>query len=489
MKSEILRTINLSKDLLGSESLNNFNFELYQGEILGLVGDNVSGKTLLTKILSGELSQDSGKIYLNERLVTPKALLDSNSDGICCINHSVSFFPDLSLEENICLLPLKRFKGQNYWQRCQSVNKILNEFGISATAHTKMSELSVLHQHIVMLIKAAVREPKIIILGNISSYSETDFHHLLEVIYKLRDEGISFIVVESQPEIVLDFADRVVLIRDGRNAGTFFKDEFDKERIQKILVGNIYLDYIIQKSQKTEDVLFEVRSLSYENIKNLNFKTNAGEVVGFLDINDGFFSKVLKILSGQITPESKEILLHGKTINVTDPCSAIKNKICYSDGNTHKNLFWDLNILENLTIPFLKTCCNKLGIINTRMLRLIEKQYVKKLSLQSENLKGSIAKLDNLDKEKISMYRSSIFNAKVLLFDNPFRGKDASTKQAIYQIIQKAVEKSATTIICSVRLSDLINICDRICIFKNNTITAQINSSEFLSTDFTRFFY
>jgi simple sugar transport system ATP-binding protein len=230
----MLRCENISKRFGYVEALKSVSFELYKGEVLGLVGDNAAGKSTLLKIIAGYYKPDSGKIYVNGKTVSFNSPLEARLAGIEMVYQQLLLAPNLSVVDNIFLgreRPLLSFllnRGVMRRKAAEILNKIAGE---NIPIDNKVYSLSGGQQQIVAIGRIFVSNPRIVLMDEpTASLSVKSSERILEAVEELKDAGTSVIFVSHRLPDVLRVSDRIMLLRRGRkvflkNSGELTQDD------------------------------------------------------------------------------------------------------------------------------------------------------------------------------------------------------------------------------------------------------------------------
>ncbi|MDT7878660.1 MAG: ATP-binding cassette domain-containing protein [Candidatus Caldarchaeales archaeon] len=230
----MLRCENISKRFGYVEALKSVSFELYKGEVLGLVGDNAAGKSTLLKIIAGYYKPDSGKIYVNGKAVSFNSPLEARLAGIEMVYQQLLLAPNLSVVDNIFLgreRPLLSFllnRGVMRRKAAEILNKIAGE---NIPIDNKVYSLSGGQQQIVAIGRIFVSNPRIVLMDEpTASLSVKSSERILEAVEELKDAGTSVIFVSHRLPDVLRVSDRIMLLRRGRkvflkNSGELTQDD------------------------------------------------------------------------------------------------------------------------------------------------------------------------------------------------------------------------------------------------------------------------
>ena len=211
MKTEVLRMEHIGKSLNRVKILDDFRLNVYQGEILGVIGLSGSGKTTIANILAGLEPVDSGRIFYREELVVEHGKSMGRQPGIYVIHNTIRLVPQVTVAENIFVIKNNSLKKVLIRQKAmnQQAKMLLAEVGLDIPPQTLAEELSPPEQHLVSLAKAMALGAKLIVLDEITeAYTYRELIRLKRAVRRLREKGVAFIYLSHNVSELLDFAER-----------------------------------------------------------------------------------------------------------------------------------------------------------------------------------------------------------------------------------------------------------------------------------------
>jgi ribose transport system ATP-binding protein len=266
MSSPVLEMKGISKRFPGVVALNSVDLEVGPGEVVALAGENGAGKSTLMKILGGLHQPDSGQIRIDNQLVTVRSVADAISRGIGFIHQELNVLDNLDVAGNVflgrepvCGGPLKLIdRGKIHSQ----TNVYLQRLGLNVSSGMLLRDLSVAQRQMVEIAKALSLQARILIMDEpTSSLTLTETTRLLEVIKELRTQGVSIIYISHRLAEIVNLADRVVVLRDGCNAGPLARDEIEHDKIVRLMVGRELSSFYVHSEAERKPKFLEVRSL------------------------------------------------------------------------------------------------------------------------------------------------------------------------------------------------------------------------------------
>ncbi len=241
MSEPVYQLEGISKSFGRVEALKGVDMSVYEGEIVGLVGDNGAGKSTLIKILSGIYPPDRGAVRYQGRKVRINTYRDSQAIGIATIYQDRALVDSVSIFRNIfmgneLLTPL-RFLDKSRMRR--EAQQVLNEsisIGIES-ADQLVGELSGGQKQAVAIARAIHFRARLLLLDEpTNALSVKESKQVMAFVRNLRGEGISSIFVTHNLLHVYSIADRFVILSHGEKVGDFRKQEISMEQLEKMIV-------------------------------------------------------------------------------------------------------------------------------------------------------------------------------------------------------------------------------------------------------------
>lgn len=494
----LLDVKNLSKDFFGITVLQNVNFQLYEGEIISLVGENGAGKSTLVKIITGIYPHGNygGNIYhqLENNGVQELALSsvrEANDIGIAMIYQEISVEYDLTVAENIMLGHWKKNKyGLVDWKSLkQEASKVLEKLNFDLDLNENVRTLSASQQQIVCIARALMRNPKILILDEpTASLTEKETEVLFEIIRTLQEKNISCIYISHRLSEVLDISNRIIVLRDGHIISQYEKKEFDKDKIISDMIGkNLDVrDYKSINIQKTNPIL-SVRNLVLPSVVNKNmpiidgisFDLYRGEILGIVGTLGSGRSEILRSIYGAYRKIEGKIYKHDKEIVIHSPQDALLHGIGFLTEERKKDGYvGTMNIKANTSLNILKYLKIMKYFLSFSKEKHLVHEYLQKMKYRGPSYEHSILSLSGGNQQKVIFSKILMAESDILLLDEPTRGIDVGAKEEIYTIIEELREKGKSFIIVSSELPETIRLCTRVVILHDKKINAELDRLE-----------
>uniref|UniRef100_UPI00047DCA64 sugar ABC transporter ATP-binding protein n=1 Tax=Caldanaerobius polysaccharolyticus TaxID=44256 RepID=UPI00047DCA64 len=481
--SSLLQLKNVSKHFPGVNALVDVDFELQEGEIHALLGENGAGKSTLMKILGGIYSMDKGEVYICGKKVEIKSVEDARAYGISIIHQELALVPYMTVAENIFLgRELVGFaKLVNKKAMIQEAQKLLDNFKVNIDATSLVANLTGAQQQIVEIIKAIAFNAKILVMDEPTSYlTEREVKFLFEIMRTLKRQGVGIIFISHRMSELFEISDRITVMRDGHYIGTKVTKQTTVDELVSMMVGRELTNYYVRTYNKPGETILEVKHLTRKGVFNdISFSLKKGEILGFAGLMGAGRSEVMRAIFGLDPIDSGEIFIKGKKVNIKDPNQAMQMGIALVPENRkEEGLFLIDSVKFNITIKVLQEFI-KFIKVNKKLEDKIASKYVDSLSIKASSLLQKVGDLSGGNQQKIVIAKWLATKPDILILDEPTRGVDVGAKAEIYAIMNRLVASGVSIIMISSELPEIINMCDRVVVMCNGTITGILERNEF----------
>jgi len=490
MKSgTILQASKISKRFGGVKALDEVQFELQKGEVHALVGENGAGKSTLIKIISGIYQKDSGHLFYEDREVSFKDNIDARMSGIGMVPQEIQLAPKLTVAENIFmgLYPKTGYGFIKWKQLYKKAYDIAKIFGIENLIGLHVERLGTGYRQLIEILKALVFHARIIAFDEpTAALSDEETRELFRLIAKLKGDGISIIYVSHRLDEIFRIADRVTVFKDGRYVGTHRVEDVTKETIVSMMVGrelNLYGEDR-RKMGKTDEVVFEARGLRRGNeVQDVSFRVHAGEILGLFGMVGSGRTETIMSIFGVDPLDDGEIFISGKKVTIKSPIDAVKLGIgVVPENRITQGVILRAPIRNNITLPFVRSLA-RFGAINAHKEQEITRKYMDHLNIKalSENVK--VNTLSGGNQQKVSIAKWLATRSDIIFFDEPTHGIDVGAKFEIYQLLRELSDEGKGIVMISSELPEVLNVCDRILVFRDGKIAHEFCENRDLSEE------
>jgi ribose transport system ATP-binding protein len=481
----LLEMRGITKRFPGVVALNNVSLEARPCEVVALVGENGAGKSTLMKILGGIHQPDAGEIRINGEAVTIHSVNDSMRLGIGFIHQELNTLPNLDVAANVFLGREPRFGGfLNLIDRRRietETEKLLKRLGVDISPRAQAGDLSIAHRQMIEIAKALSLDTRLLIMDEpTSSLTLAETNRLLEVVKDLRSHGVSVIYISHRLGEVTEIADRVVVLRDGANAGTLEREEMNHDRIVQLMVGRDLQHVHTPKTESVQADYFVVehlRTLRYPD-KPVSFNVGRGEVLGVAGLVGAGRTEVAQALFGVEPALGGRAILDGAELKISSPQEAINKGLCLiPEDRRNLGLITSWTVRENITLATL-TSYVKGGLVDFAAENKAAVEMSSKLRVKTPSVETQVSQLSGGNQQKVVLAKWLLRKLKVIIFDEPTRGIDIGAKSEIYELINQLAADGAAVIVISSDLEEILRISDRIAVMHEGNLTGVLRRAE-----------
>lgn len=480
-RSVIARLENIVKIFPGVRALDGVSFDVRAGEVHALCGENGAGKSTLIKVMTGAHRADGGQYFLDGRQVEFKSAHEGISAGVSCVYQELSIAPQLSVAQNLYIGQLPMVGPFiNYQALYAGTREILNTLGLNVSPRTLAGELSVGQQQMIEIGRALTRNARIIIMDEpTSSLSEKETDTLFELILRLKEQGVSIIYISHKLDEVMYLADRITVIRDGRNVVTMDKNETDQAQLIAHMIGRSMENLYNKTPAEVGDTILQVRGLGRTGVfEGIDFEARKGEILGFFGLVGAGRSEIMRAVFGIDKYQTGTVTVAGKKLKGGDPVAAIEAGIGFcTEDRKSEGLMLKLSVLQNMTLVKLKDLAHA-GVIDRKKQKELADSYVEGIHIKTPSTDQLAGNLSGGNQQKTVLAKWLMMQPQVLIVDEPTRGIDVGSKAEIYGLLSKLAGQGVAIIIVSSEIEEIIGVCDRVITVFEGRITANMPTGE-----------
>jgi simple sugar transport system ATP-binding protein len=470
-----LQLQSISKIFGGVHALRDVDLTIDAGEVHCLVGENGSGKSTLIKIIAGvEAPERGGRIVVEGREHERLTPGESTRLGIQVIYQDLSLFPNLSVAENIAVgRHLGRVHLVDWKEVRETARQAMARIGVALDLDARVAGLSVASRQLVAICRAMAADAKLVIMDEpTSSLTRHEVNALMGLVAELKAKGIAIIFVSHRLNEVMEVAERVTVLRDGRKVGTFPAREMSDAKLAELMTGKSF-SYDLQPIQAGElPVALEVAGLSrageYEDI---SFQVHAGEILGITGLLGSGRTELALSLFGMTRPDSGTVRIAGEPVTIRTPREAIEHGIAYvSEDRLTLGLVLDQPISSNMVVTVLDRLAGRLGLIDPRTRRGTVDRWIGDLSIKISDPENPVKTLSGGNQQRVVLAKWMARNPRVLILDSPTVGVDISAKDGIYEIVKRLAGEGIAVILISDEIPEVLYHSHRILVMRAGTL-------------------
>lgn len=490
MGEYVLQMNNIEKSFSSHKVLKGITFQVKKGEVHALCGENGAGKSTMMKVLSGfyPYGEYDGDIIIDGQIKKFSNTRESSAAGIEIIYQELEVANNMTVAENIFMgkEPVKHGVIDRQ-QMIHKTREILQKLKVDINPNTKVEQLGVGMKQMIVIAKALLENPKVLILDEPSAaLTEAETENLLAILKDLRASGVACVYISHRLEEVMQISDRITVIRDGESIITDERKNMDKEKLIQYMVGRKLSEQFAKKENKIGEVVLQVKHLCAMNpatekeiLKDVSFDLRKGEILGFAGLMGAGRTETAMAIMGVLNAKvTGQILLEGKTFQNKTPRQAIDNGInIVTEDRKELGLVLDEDIKSNMILASLDRV-SKAGVIDQNKVIHSANIYSKKMNIKAQSLEQQVGRLSGGNQQKVVIAKALLTNPKVLILDEPTRGIDVGAKAEIYQIMEELVCQGMSIIMISSELPEVLAMSDRVVVMTNGQITGILDNND-----------
>jgi ribose transport system ATP-binding protein len=485
MATPSLEMKGISKRFPGVIALDGVDLAVYPGEIVALIGENGAGKSTLMKVLGGVHQPDEGSISIDGQPVTILSVSDAINLGIGFIHQELNVLDNLDVGSNVFLgREPRRFGFLNIIDRkriYREASVYLDRLGLDVPPDTLLNRLSIAQQQLVEIAKSLSQQARILIMDEpTSSLTLTETERLMQVVKDLRQQGVSVIYISHRLGEVREIADRVVALRDGRNAGELARSEISHERMVRMMVGRDIASFYVKPEGGTGETAFEVQGYRTQRYPqhSVSFSARRGEILGVAGLVGAGRSELAQAIFGVEPPLEGHVELAGRTITVRSPQDAISDGIYLAPEDRRRaGLIVEETICRNVSLPSLSRYSSG-GLVSTSREGAAAKDVCDRLNVKAPSVEVAAATLSGGNQQKVVLAKWLAREPKVMIFDEPTRGIDVGAKHEIYELMRGLARAGVVIIMISSDMEEVLNVSDRVAVMHEGKLTGVLEREE-----------
>jgi ribose transport system ATP-binding protein len=487
MSPPLLQMKGIGKRFPGVVALAAVNLEVYPGEVVALIGENGAGKSTLMKILGGVYQPDEGEILVEGNPVTIRSVSDAIRLRIGFIHQELNVLDNLDIGSNVFLGREPRRGGLlnlvDTKRMHEEAEVYLRLLGLDVPSRTRLSQLSIAQQQLVEIAKALSQQARILIMDEpTSSLTLSETERLMAVVKDLRARGVSVIYISHRLGEVRELADRVVALRDGRNAGTLAREEITQERMVRLMVGRDLESFYAQaEAAAARPARFVVRSLRTRRYPQhaVSFEVGAGEILGLAGLVGAGRSELAAAIFGVESPVGGEVVLDGEPLRIRSPRDAIRRGIYLIPEDRRRcGLIVEEVIRKNVTLPSLARYAQA-GLVRAGVERKAAQEVCGQLNVKAPSVEVRAGNLSGGNQQKVVLAKWLSREPKVLIFDEPTRGIDVGAKAEIYDLMRRLAAEGVAIMMISSDMEEVLGVSDRVAVMHEGRLTGVLDRADF----------
>jgi ribose transport system ATP-binding protein len=516
----MLQASGIRKAFPGVQALDGVSLSVSTGEVLAVLGENGAGKSTLMKILAGIHAPDAGQMLLDKEPVRFTGVAEAMARGIILIHQELNLAENLSVAANLFLGNEEVRGGLLGWLKRHAMNdracRLLERVGLEVAPNRLVGDLPLGQRQLVEIARALSRRARILIMDEpTSSLTQRETERLFEVIGELKRSGVAVVYISHRLMEVQAVADRVVVLRDGRNSGELAREEISHRRMVELMVGRDLKQFFRRGHAvgdgrrnagptsgaggtgvpPVEDVTgivaetgaaairpeghpirLEVCELCYHGgpQKPISFAVRGGEIVGMAGLVGAGRTELAEALFGLRPLLRGEVRLDGRPVSIRSPNDAIAAGLLLAPEDRRQyGLVLQESVQHNLGLPNLDQN-NHFGLVSLRRESEMARRMCERLRVRTPRLSQPVGLLSGGNQQKVVLGKWLARQPHVLILDEPTRGVDVGAKSEIYALMDELAAAGIAILMISSDLEEVLGMSDRVLVLHEGRLAGEL---------------
>lgn len=469
----------ISKQYGSARVLDSVSFSVRPGEIVGLVGANGAGKSTLARIIAGTAEADAGTVMVAGREVERGRVTAMNDAGVAVVYQDEQLVPALSVLDNLCLGENRGVFGLSAVPRRArraDLERRLSAFGLTLNLSARVNDLRPAQRKEVEIARGLLSDAKVLLLDEpTAALSPHEVGNLLSTLRTLRERDVAIIIVSHILEEILSIADRVVVLRNGRNVAIEQARDLDQKQLTMLMFGHELATPAAIEAKVGEWSVLEVRGLATRRGRvGVDFDLRAGEVCVLTGLLGSGRTSLLRAIAGTGRAYAGTIVAMPQGRRITSRRVALKAGIgVVPEDRIKDGIITGRSVRENLAISSLRRRA-RAGFVRRRLEDEMIREQIGALSISPPSGAVEANNLSGGNQQKVVIGRWLAADARILLMDEPTAGVDVRTKDEVYRLVRRLAGEGAGIMVSSSDIDEVLALADRVVVVRAGSIVADV---------------
>ena len=471
------------------------DFELNIGEIHGLLGENGAGKTTLMNVLYGFYHADEGIIEAFGKLVDLRSPSDAIRIGIGMVHQHLRLVSDMTVVENVVLGLKSPKRGLTDLEPAAAkIVELGQRNGLYVDPKAQIWQLSVGERQRVEILKSLYRNARILILDEPTAVlAPSEIEGFFEALRRLRETGISIVLITHKLDEVMEITDRVTVLRKGKRIATEPTTSVDQRKLAQLMIGEELPTPVAKAPAFTGETLLQIQHLrafddrGLEAVKEINFELRKGEILGIAGVSGNGQRELVQTIIGLRKPISGRILLNGKDITGKSTRTIIDSGVAYVPENRNEDgCIPDFGIDENLILKdyYKPPICNMIAsripaALNENQIQSRARKAIEDFGIKAIGPASKAKSLSGGNIQRLVLARELTGQPRLIIISQPTRGLDVAATEYVRGLLIQQRNTGTGILLVDEDLTELLSVSDRLLVMYKGEIVGLLNPDQF----------
>jgi ribose transport system ATP-binding protein len=477
----VLELRGVSRQFGAVRALTDVSFDCHAGEVHAIVGENGSGKSTLLGIASGFIDPDRGTVTIGGRPLRRDSPALARKLGLAMAYQDTSLILPEPVKNNL-FLAAPEDQRPPFWRRKKWARRLLAEFDLNLELFPDAPAgfLTLSDRQLFEVAKALVTDPKVLLLDEpTTALGPNEVEALHRTVAACSRRGVGVVYVSHRLPEVLEIADRITVLRDGRNQGTFDAKATTEAALVELIVGRPFEAAFPPPANVDERrAVLVVDGLQGQSFGPVSFTLEVGEIVGIAGAEGNGQLQLFDCLAGRQPPKAGRVVCDGKELSLISTHEAVGAGMMLLPGDRRREALMSvLGVKVNATIPALRRFTVS-GLLRRRSERRTVTDLVRQLEIRTPSLEQPVEFLSGGNQQKVSVSRTFLKEPAVILAYEPTQGVDVGSRFDIYKALRTRTNEGTAILVKSSDPLELSGLCDRVLVMSRGQIVEEIPGDE-----------
>ncbi len=485
----VIEMRDVTKIFPGVIANDHINLAAYEGEVLGLLGENGAGKSVLMSILYGLYQPTEGQIFVRGEEVAITEPMVAIEQGIGMVHQHFMLVPVFTVAENIVLgsEPRTSRGTLDMDKAIQEITELSEKYGLEVDPNAKIEDISVGMAQRVEILKTMYRGARVLILDEPTAVlTPQEIQGLFQIMRNLTEAGFPVIFISHKLKELMEICDRVTVIRRGKMIGTINIEDASPQILASMMVGRDVVLEVEKGPAHPDKVVLAVENVHAVNDNNhpvlngVSFEVRAGEIVGIAGVAGNGQSELIEAITGLHKVKAGEIKLQGETITDLSPKKIIAKQVAtIPEDRHHRGLILDYSIADNVVLgahdqpPFAKWIVRQFEAIKS-----YTDEVIHEFDVRTPSQEALVKNLSGGNQQKVIIGRELGRDPTLLIAAQPTRGVDVGAIEFIHGRIIEQRDHGKAVLVISNELDEVMGLSDRILVMFHGEVVGELLADE-----------